>query len=82
MLCYGIDLTTVFGRGVDSEDDWVRERLREVDLGVRQRPLPRRHGLLLADEVQDKKSCRLFHYSSASSSLILNILLSSDVLQL
>ena len=81
MLCYGIDLTTVFGRGVDSEDDWVRERLREVDLGVRQRPLPRRHGLLLADEVQDKNSCRLFHYSLASS-LILNVLLSSDVLQL
>ena len=67
MLCYGIDLTTVFGRGVDSEDDWVRERLREVDLGVRQRPLPRRHGLLLAE---DKNSCRLFHYSLASSLIL------------
>ena len=43
-----IELTTVFGRGVDSKDDWVRERLREVDLGVRQRPLPRRDRLLLA----------------------------------
>ena len=45
--CSSIGLTTVFGGGVDGEDDWVREGLREVDLGVRQRPLPRRDGLLL-----------------------------------
>ena len=44
-----IGLTTVFGGGVDGEDDGVREGLREVDLGVRQRPLPRRNGLLLID---------------------------------
>ena len=44
-----VSLTTIFGGGVDGEDDGVREGLREVDLGVRQGPLPRRDGLLLTD---------------------------------
>ena len=50
-----ISLTTIFGGGVDGEDDGVREGLREVDLGVRQGPLPRRDGLLLTDRFNSRQ---------------------------